>query len=299
MFKVVLSLRGLSLSYIIILMVTRRGIVMDYSIKKTKLKEIFEKCRGYDTINEYLDKCSIISEFRKTLSTNYPEYFYLDKLTIQKLVTNAPSYLDKEQLTEELFLLTEYVNKTTEILRGQIYWVDFGKGIGSEQSDHRPALVVQNNIGNKKSSTIVVIAITTNTQKAYLPVHVLIELIENTGLSSDSVVLAEQVRTVDKKRVGDYIGECPYYLMQKINKAIKIELDLYKEVDIVEFTESFADSIKGSIKFRINHAKALVKYLESNGIDYKNNVDEYVSHLRFQYFNDIKRTTMELHLAKA
>ena len=92
-----------------------------------------------------------------------------------------------------------------EIKRGEIYSADFGTGFGSEQGGVRPVLILQNNTGNKHSLTTIVAAITGRKTKAALPTHV---AIMTSGLKTESTVLLEQIKTIDKARLGEYIGRC-------------------------------------------------------------------------------------------
>lgn len=93
-----------------------------------------------------------------------------------------------------------------EIRRGDIVRVDFGTVIGSEQGGQRPAVVVQNDVGNMRAPTCIVLPMTSSSTKASLPTHCRIAPTNNTGLRVESVVLAEQFRTVDKVRIIDKIG---------------------------------------------------------------------------------------------
>ena len=108
--------------------------------------------------------------------------------------------------------------------RGEIYYADLSPVVGSEQGGIRPVLVVQNDIGNKYSPTVIVVAITSQLDKAKLPTH--IELGKNFGLNKDSVALMEQIRTIDKRRLQEKIGEIDEYKMNQINNAIQISLGL-------------------------------------------------------------------------
>ena len=114
-----------------------------------------------------------------------------------------------------------------KIKRGQIYLVDLSNGFGSEQGGVRPVLVVQNNKGNKYSPTVIVSAITSQINKAKLPTHVEISSVEY-GLNRDSVVLLEQIRTLDKKRLKEKIGHMTDIDMKKVDKALLISLNLDK-----------------------------------------------------------------------
>ena len=112
------------------------------------------------------------------------------------------------------------------IKRGEIYFADLSPVVGSEQGGIRPVLVVQNDIGNKYSPTVIAAAITSKLDKAKLPTH--IEVGANYGLSKDSVILMEQIRTLDKKRLKEKIGELDTYKMAQVNNALMISLGFYE-----------------------------------------------------------------------
>ncbi|WP_028506362.1 type II toxin-antitoxin system PemK/MazF family toxin [Ruminococcus sp. FC2018] len=109
------------------------------------------------------------------------------------------------------------------IHRGQIYYAQLEEGVGSEQEGHRPVLVVQNDVGNLRSRTIIVIPITSQI-KNMLPTHV--ELGRNYGLFLESTALAEQILTLDRARFGDYIGTVDDMKMLEVDQALKVSLDL-------------------------------------------------------------------------
>ncbi|HHY24071.1 MAG TPA: type II toxin-antitoxin system PemK/MazF family toxin [Clostridiaceae bacterium] len=111
------------------------------------------------------------------------------------------------------------------IRRGDIFYADLSPVVGSEQGGIRPVLVVQNDIGNKFSPTIIVAAITSQINKAKLPTHIEINAQEY-GLQKDSVILLEQVRTIDKKRIKEKIGHLDDKLMEQVNEALYISLGL-------------------------------------------------------------------------
>ncbi len=107
--------------------------------------------------------------------------------------------------------------------RGEIYFADLSPVVGSEQGGVRPVLIIQNNVGNKYSPTVIVSAITSQLSKAKLPTH--IELPSSKyHLPKDSVVLLEQIRTLDKRRLKDKISAIDTYKMKEIDKAILISL---------------------------------------------------------------------------
>lgn len=111
------------------------------------------------------------------------------------------------------------------VKRGDIFYADLSPVVGSEQGGIRPVLVIQNDIGNKYSPTIIVAAITSQINKAKLPTHVEISAPEY-GLPKDSVVLLEQVRTIDKKRLKEKIGRFNDEMMAKVDECLKISLGL-------------------------------------------------------------------------
>lgn len=113
------------------------------------------------------------------------------------------------------------------IKRGELYYADLSPVVGSEQGGVRPVLVVQNDVGNKYSPTIIAAAVTSKINKAKLPTH--IELPSATyGLAKDSVILLEQIRTLDKRRLKERIGELNDSMMSRVDKAILISLGFMK-----------------------------------------------------------------------
>ena len=111
------------------------------------------------------------------------------------------------------------------VKRGDIFYADLSPVVGSEQGGIGPVLVVQNDIGNKFSPTIIIAAITSQINKAKLPNH--IEISENDfGLAKDSVILLEQVRTIDKKRLREKIGRLDDELMDSVNEALVISFGI-------------------------------------------------------------------------
>ena len=109
-----------------------------------------------------------------------------------------------------------------DIKRGDLYYADLSPVVGSEQGGVRPVLIVQNNIGNKYSPTVIVAAITSQINKAKIPTH--IELTQSYGLSKDSVLLLEQIRTLDKRRLKEKIGVLDDKCVESVNTALLISL---------------------------------------------------------------------------
>ena len=111
------------------------------------------------------------------------------------------------------------------VKRGDIFYADLSPVIGSEQGGIRPVLIVQNDVGNKYSPTVIVAAITSQINKAKMPTHIEISATEY-GLNKDSVILLEQIRTIDKKRLREKTGHVDAELMELINEAISISFGL-------------------------------------------------------------------------
>ncbi len=109
------------------------------------------------------------------------------------------------------------------ICRGEIYYADLSPVVGSEQGGYRPVLVLQNNKGNKYSTTIIIAPISSRITKSCLPTHV---LIEHDSLDKKSMVLLEQIRTIDKKRVAERICDVDEETMNKVEEAMKTSLGL-------------------------------------------------------------------------
>ena len=112
------------------------------------------------------------------------------------------------------------------VKRGDLYYSDLSPVVGSEQGGIRPVLVVQNDVGNKYSPTVIAAAITSQLNKAKLPTHINLPA-EQYGLPKNSVVLLEQIRTIDKQRLKEKIGELPKGVMSRVNEALMISLGFY------------------------------------------------------------------------
>lgn len=113
-----------------------------------------------------------------------------------------------------------------EIKRGNLYIADLDPVKGSEQGGHRPVLIVQNDAGNRHSPTVIIAAITSQ-KKPNQPAHVCLRGVE--VLPKDSMVLMEQIRTIDKSRLEEYIGKIGWELMEKVDRALRISVDLKKQ----------------------------------------------------------------------
>lgn len=111
------------------------------------------------------------------------------------------------------------------VKRGDVYFADLSPVVGSEQGGVRPVLVIQNDIGNRFSPTVIIAAITAQIQKAKLPTHVEIDA-KRYGFERDSVILLEQIRTIDKQRLTDKITHLDDEMMEKVDEALQISLGL-------------------------------------------------------------------------
>lgn len=111
------------------------------------------------------------------------------------------------------------------IKRGEIYKADLNPVLGSEQGGTRPVLVVQNNVGNRYSATVIVAAITSRIDKARLPTHIEVDAMDH-NLPKDSVILTEQIRTLDKTRLIERLGQLSPDYMQKVDEALMVSLGM-------------------------------------------------------------------------
>ena len=116
-------------------------------------------------------------------------------------------------------------------LRGDLYYADLGRGIGSEQKGSRPVVIIQNNVGNRHSPTVIIAAITSKADiKAKLPTHYYLDA--GNGLALPSLVLLEQIRTVDKRRLSGYIGRLDERHIRGINHALAVSIGLIEPVPL-------------------------------------------------------------------
>jgi len=121
-----------------------------------------------------------------------------------------------------------------QIRRGDIYYAELNPVVGSEQGDNRPVLIVSNDTGNNHSPTVIVTPLTGNLRKNPLPTHVLIP--RTCGLDRDSLMLAEQIRTIDRVRLGEHIGHIDGVIWQTIDKALAVCVGLGNEFLIVKYS---------------------------------------------------------------
>ncbi len=125
------------------------------------------------------------------------------------------------------------MNEQTVIKRGDIYYADLSPVVGSEQGGVRPVLIVQNDVGNRHSPTVIAAAITSQTGKARLPTHIEVTgdsigegKTPGSGLAKNSIILLEQIRTLDKKRLKDKMGHLDDTTMKQVNEALNVSFGL-------------------------------------------------------------------------
>ena len=111
------------------------------------------------------------------------------------------------------------------VKRGDIYYADLSPVVGSEQGGVRPVLIVQNDVGNRYSPTVIAAAITSKMSKTRLPTHIDVYA-DRVGLAKDSVILLEQIRTIDKKRLGEKMGHLDDAVMAEVDNAISVSFGL-------------------------------------------------------------------------
>jgi mRNA interferase MazF len=112
-----------------------------------------------------------------------------------------------------------------EVKRGYIFFADLSPVVGSEQGGVRPVLIIQNDVGNRYSPTVIIAAITSQIDKAKLPTHIEVGATEF-GLDKDSVILLEQIRTIDKQRLQKKVTELDERVMQRVDESLRISLGL-------------------------------------------------------------------------
>lgn len=142
-----------------------------------------------------------------------------------KTKVSKDQHVDKRKFTKEKHV--EKRNNSIVVKRGDVFFADLGQkgsNVGSEQSGVRPVVILQNDVGNKFSTTVIIACITSQIDKAKLPTHV--EVGVKNGLKKESVVLLEQIRTIDKQRLTDKVTNFDDEVMDEINKAMMISLGL-------------------------------------------------------------------------
>lgn len=143
-------------------------------------------------------------------------------------------------------------------LRGDMHYADLGQGIGSEQEGYRPVVIIQNNVGNRHSPTVIIASITSKKDaKPKLPTHYYIDAED--GLELPSIVLLEQLRTIDKRRLGDFIGHLSDKHIQGINHALAVSVGLIGSVPnklILCLCRTCAENFYGSGAFVLRRVNA-------------------------------------------
>ena len=115
-----------------------------------------------------------------------------------------------------------------EVHRGEVFYADLSPVVGSEQGGIRPVLIIQNEIGNRHSPTVIAAAITSRQDKNRLPTHISVRA-DRCGLAKDSIILTEQIRTLDKRRLREHMGKLDDTVMKKVDNAIAVSFGLHPE----------------------------------------------------------------------
>ena len=134
----------------------------------------------------------------------------------------------------------------TGVKRGEIYYADLSPVVGSEQGGMRPVLIIQNDVGNRYSPTVIAAAITSRLGKTKLPTHIDVHA-ERAGLSRDSVVLLEQLRTLDKRRLKERMGRLDEEMMREIDTAIAVSLGLVPRSTVYTAREGVREAVAASM----------------------------------------------------
>lgn len=171
---------------------------------------------------EYSDE-ELLKDFVKQMEKGYKE---MAEINLEYSKLGSEYVLDDVNEYEAWICGVWLLNMANIVVkRGEIFYADLSPVIGSEQGGIRPVIIIQNDIGNRYSPTVIIAAITSQINKAKLPIHVEISS-EEYGLNRDSVVLLEQIRTLDKKRLKEKIGHMTEKDMKKVDKALAISLSL-------------------------------------------------------------------------
>ena len=194
-------------------------------VKNLKInnKKIIKSCRVNDnSLIQCIDE-DISADFEEIMKNGYIE---MAGINLEYSMIGSEYMLDDVN-EYEAWICGVWLLKMANIVvkRGEIFYADLSPVIGSEQGGIRPVIIIQNDIGNRYSPTVIVAAITSQINKAKLPTHVEISS-EEYGLNRDSVVLLEQVRTLDKRRLKEKIGHMTEADMKKVDKALAISLNL-------------------------------------------------------------------------
>lgn len=143
----------------------------------------------------------------------------------------------------------------TNIKRGDIYYADLSPVVGSEQGGLRPVLIIQNDVGNRYSPTVIAAAITSRMSKTRLPTHIDIYA-DKVGLSKDSVVLLEQIRTLDKRRLKEKMGHLDEHMMMAVNNAIAVSFGLSDTTGTVPTRATAVTTQTGAVASTASDASA-------------------------------------------
>jgi mRNA interferase MazF len=154
------------------------------------------------------------------------KFNHIQKFTFKKIGLTVYFAFGREKIElKAKNPLLKGIQKMIQVKRGDIFYADLSPVIGSEQGGLRPVLIIQNDVGNRYSPTVIAAAITSRMGKTRMPTHIDIHA-ERVGLAKDSVILLEQIRTLDKKRLKEKLGHLDDGMMNSVNSAIAVSFGL-------------------------------------------------------------------------
>lgn len=229
--------------------------------KLQELKKLIYRATGEGrTVREFYQVVGVdplyMDRLFKDMENNFPHPAILkgiainsqDKTVTYEMLTRCCGYDLRDLIGIDL----------SNIRRGQIYYADLGNDIvGSEQGKMRPVMILQNDVGNKYSPTVIVAVITSQLKNLNMPTHVVLG--QHNGLDKLSMVSLEQIRTVDKKRLKEYIGTISKEDMKKIDKAIEISMGVYSKTD--ELIDTLENINEEEASKEVSIFKKLLRYL--------------------------------------
>ena len=226
-------------------------IEKDFDIRLEQFKKLLDRAKGYNTITNFLDSCNVDPVYIGRLFTR-KTFNFPDEESLKTMATKSQNRVTYNELMRVCgHTLNSFKPKSTiEYRRGDIFWINLGEGIGSEQAGRRPCVVIQNETGNKFSPLLQIASITTKIKNPSFSLHVILN--QEDGLREESMVLMEQQRSIDKLRVEGYIGHVTAEKMRKIDKAYKISGGVFNIFDEIEYDSKVAESIN-----RINREEKL------------------------------------------
>jgi len=269
-------------------------VTQDKRINVKELSRLFNLAKGYRNTNQFLSDCGITFDKQPIIDILNERYNASIRIHhLRKITQNSEGRVNLNTLADLLGITID--NSIQELIdiqinRGDIYMVDLGNVLDQEQGGIRPALIIQNNMGNERSSTVQIIPYTSAIGKRTLPTHVIMGF--ESGLYKDSEAMVEQSRCISKRRLlidGDLIkvGQISDILMKRVEAAIKIEFGINE----VKFNYAIVEKLIIAIKSVVNYynktldnnlklaknllLRDLIDYCNDYNKDYKLIIEEY------------------------